>query len=388
MTIGPLGHGVLYRSFQPFGKRQPVYGKLYRTLTTRVTPLGEQMMLDVGALTTFAAIPAPTGSEAQRLDWLEHRLAYAPGVRRRDEVGDLIWSDRDGVPALLVMAHIDTVFDELSAPEIVRDADDLVGPGVGDNAAAVIALVSVLESLGGLPPGVAVAFTVGEEGLGNLRGAHHVCERLRPIWALALEGHGLDGVVTNHVGSVRVQIEVNGPGGHSWWDRGTPSAVHALAELASQLARVGANVGAIAGGGAVNAIAAHADMLVELRSLEPDELTSFVSEIDALTVAEPLRLAHEIVGVRPAGRIPTAHPLVQRIFAERRALGLPEHCESGSTDANAAAALGIPAAAIGCGHGTGMHTIQERISIPSLELGCRQLAAVLPALARAANSEL
>jgi acetylornithine deacetylase/succinyl-diaminopimelate desuccinylase-like protein len=285
------------------------------------------------------------------------------------------------------MAHVDTVFDDVSAPEITRDADDLVGPGIGDNAAAVIALVSVLESLGGLPPGVAIAFTVGEEGLGNLRGARHACERLRPTWALAVEGHGLDSVVTNHVGSVRARIEVNGPGGHSWWDRGIPSAIHALAELAAPLARAGANIGAIAGGGAVNAIAAHADMLVELRSLEQDDLTAFSSELEALTVAEPLRLTHEIVGIRPAGRTPPEHALVQRILAERRTLGLPERCESGSTDANAAAALGIPAAAIGCGRGTGMHTTQERISIPSLELGCRQLAAVLPALTRAVGSE-
>jgi acetylornithine deacetylase/succinyl-diaminopimelate desuccinylase-like protein len=69
--------------------------------------------------------------------------------------------------------------------------------------------------------------------------------------------------------------------------------------------------------------------------------------------------------------------LVQSVFAARRTLGLPERCGSGSTDANAAAALGIPAVAIGCGDGSGMHTLHERIDLPSLDLGCRQLAAII-----------
>ena len=92
---------------------------------------------------------------------------------------------------------------------------------------------------------------------------------------MAVEGHGLDDVVNEHVGSLRARIEVTGPGGHSWWDRGTPSAVHALVEIAAGTRRPGANVGRIAGGGAVNAIAAEAEMLVERRSLDENDLTRF-----------------------------------------------------------------------------------------------------------------
>ena len=50
-----------------------------------------------------------------------------------------------------------------------------------------------------------------------------------------------------------------------------------------------------------------------------------------------------------------------------------------STDANAAAALGIPAVGIGCAHGDGMHTVHERIDLVSLQTGVRQLEAVLTA---------
>ena len=53
---------------------------------------------------------------------------------------------------------------------------------------------------------LAVVFTVGEEGLGNLRGALHACGELRPEMAIALEGHGLDDVCVDAVGSVRARL--------------------------------------------------------------------------------------------------------------------------------------------------------------------------------------
>jgi acetylornithine deacetylase/succinyl-diaminopimelate desuccinylase-like protein len=337
--------------------------------------------LDIDALIAFAAIPAPTGAESARLDWLQARLAAAPGTRERDGAGNLIW--RCGAAAaLLVMAHVDTVFAAGTPLTVVRDGDWLVGPGIGDNAAAVIALVSVLEVMTTLPPGLAVAFTVGEEGLGNLRGARHACAALAPAAAIALEGHGLDEVVIEHVGSLRARVTVTGPGGHSWWDSGTPSAVHALAALIGPLAAGGANVGRISGGDAVNAIAGEAEMLIELRSLQEAELEAFAARLAGLAdgLAAPLSLSVEIVGRRPAGRIGEDHPLVRAAMEVRRGLGLPAAFRSGSTDANAAAALGIPAIGLGCGRGSGMHTTGERISVRSLELGCRQIEAVLRAL--------
>ncbi len=336
--------------------------------------------LDLESLETFAAIPAPTGAEDERLRWLERRLRGRPGERYRDEAGNLIWRQAASAARVLVMAHVDTVFDADTPLVIERDENDLVGPGVGDNAAAVMALVWTLEPMSELPPGLVVAFTVGEEGLGNLRGARQVCQELRPAQAVALEGHGLDQVISEHVGSVRAQVTVTGPGGHSWWDRGTPSAIHALVAIADELARGGANVGTLAGGTAVNAIAGRAGMVVERRSLEAAELDRFSDRVGALAVPPPLSLDCEIVGRRPPGRIEIGHPLLQAVLAARRELGLGERLGSGSTDANAAAALGIPAVAIGCSRGLGMHTTHERIDVRSLELGVRQLAPILTAL--------
>lgn len=336
-------------------------------------------MIDPDELARFTAIPAPTGSEGARIRWLEDRLAGGPGSLGRDEVGNLLWRFGEP-PKLLLMAHVDTVFHGVEEIDVVRSDGELIGPGVGDNAAAVMTVVWTLSGLESIPPGLAVAFTVGEEGLGNLRGALHACHSLRPGMAIALEGHGLDEVVTDHVGSTRARVTIRGPGGHSWSDRGTPSAIHALLPIGTGLAMAGANIGRVSGGSAVNAIAAEAELLAERRSLDQAELDEFEAEVAEFMVDPPLSLEYEIVGKRPAGRVDRHHPLVRKVVDVRTSLGLPEAFGAGSTDANAAAAFDIPAVSIGCTRGSGMHTPVERIELEPLELGCRQLGAVIGAL--------
>src|SRR5690606_11075029 len=70
---------------------------------------------------TIARIPAPTFDEGARLAWIEQRLAKAPGRRRRDEVGNLLWTWGEGPSWLLLTAHVDTVFAQDVPLDVVRD---------------------------------------------------------------------------------------------------------------------------------------------------------------------------------------------------------------------------------------------------------------------------
>lgn len=336
------------------------------------------------AIAELARIPAPTFAEEARLAWVEERLSRLPGAAERDRAGNVVWRWGAGAPRLLVLAHVDTVFPAGTELGARRDGDALVGPGVGDNAAAVVVAIEVTGRLlreQALAPG-AVAFTVGEEGLGNLRGAIAVCSELRPEAAIALEGHGLEHVLVDAVGSVRARVTVSGPGGHSWVDRGAPSAVHALLALGTELLagstrEAPVNVGLVAGGRSVNTIADAAELVVELRSLEPAALKGFQATLAGLRAEPPLRVEVEQLGTRPAGRLERDQPLLAEVRAVRGELGLPDALGDGSTDANAALAAGIPALVLGVSSGSGMHSLDERIDLASLELGRRQLEGVL-----------
>jgi tripeptide aminopeptidase len=334
----------------------------------------------------LAQTPAPTFAEAERIAWLERRLAAAPGRRWRDAAGNLIWAWGSGRPRLVVAAHVDTVFPAETDLTVRREGDELVGPGIGDNAAAVAVAVRVTEALlreagDTLAPG-AVAFTVGEEGLGNLCGVREVVRSLDPEALIALEGHMLDEVVVDAVGSLRARVTVRGPGGHSWDDRGTPSAIDGLLALAAELRALSepdspVNLGTIGGGRSVNTVADQAELVVERRALASGPLAEFDAALASLRLPEPLGVEVEMLGRRPAGRLDRAAPLLSAVLAVRARLGLEPRLGDGSTDANAALAAGVPALCIGVSRGSSMHALDERIDATTLDTGAAQLDGVL-----------
>jgi acetylornithine deacetylase/succinyl-diaminopimelate desuccinylase-like protein len=329
-------------------------------------------------------IAAPTFAEEPRIEWIERRLRGSVGSRRRDAAGNLLWTWGDGPARLLLTAHVDTVFPAEIPLEVRVDGDRLAGPGVGDNAAAVaiaIHVVSTVLERNELAPG-AVAFTVAEEGLGNLRGAHAACEALRPEAVIALEGHGLNAVVVDAVGSVRARVAARGPGGHSWSDRGSPSAIHTLVDTAGALLSHGTletpvNIGLISGGRSINTIAEEAHLMLEMRALEEEPLERFAAVLESKRRASGVSVSVEAVGRRRAGRLPRDSALLAAVRAVRAELDLPDVLESGSTDANAALALGIPAVSLGIARGAGMHTLAEWIDSSTLALGAAQVEGVL-----------
>jgi acetylornithine deacetylase/succinyl-diaminopimelate desuccinylase-like protein len=153
-------------------------------------------------------------------------------------------------------------------------------------------------------------------------------------------------------------------------------------ELGVTLTRAGSpsapvNIGLLRGGRSVNAIADHAELTVERRALDQSALMAFEQELERLAVPAPLDLGVEIVGRRPAGQLMRDAPLLRAVLRARAALALEERLETGSTDANAALSLEIPALALGVTRGRGMHTLTEEIALEPLALGAQQLELIL-----------
>ena len=342
----------------------------------------------------LARIPAPTFAERARGEAVLDRLQSLHLDAAFDETGNVIARVGEDGAALTVCAHLDTVFPADTPLRVVRDGDRLSGPGVGDNALGVAALLHVARALALEPPPrpVLLAFTVGEEGLGDLRGVTHLLDT-EPVRALiAIEGHGVDSLAVGAVASARVRITCTGPGGHSWSDQGQPSAIHALVEAVGRVLAAAppavANVGVIEGGTAVNAIAERASLLLDLRHVDPrivDEALGRVERAADVAAVPGIETSVEVVGRRPGGDGAASGALVALAREARDAVGMETAEEHpASTDANAAIGRGIPALGVGISRGEDAHTEREWIAVPPIAYG----AAALLGLVRRADERI
>jgi acetylornithine deacetylase/succinyl-diaminopimelate desuccinylase-like protein len=337
----------------------------------------EQVIADAIAI---CETPAPTGSEEARAQLVAGLFGATGLTAERDGAGNVLVRLGGPGPAVALAAHLDTVF-ALERIEVRRDDALLHGPGIGDNSVAVAGLLHVARSLNGarLATPLLLAATVGEEGRGDLRGAKALVAEQDCRELIALEGAMIGKLVTAAVGSVRFELSVSGPGGHSWSDRGTPSAIHVLAELITRVTALppetSLNVGVVNGGTTVNSIAAQARAELDMRAEDEAALQRQVERLEEL-VGTPaaLDVALTPVGRRGAGSLPADHPLLHAARRARAEAGLERADETASsTDANAALARNIPAITVGLAAGKHLHTEQEQLDTTLLEQGLQAL---------------
>ncbi len=372
-------------------------------LADEAVPARAQALID--QTIAVQQIAAPTGEEWARAAYVERRLrSMAASAGRLLEIGadgcGNVYARLPGRgkgPALLVSAHMDTVFPAGTDLTLARDdkLQRLSAPGIGDNSAGVASLLTLAELLpkGLLPADVWFVANTGEEGLGDLRGMREALDRLGPqIGAcIVVEGMGLGRIVHQALGSRRYKISVVAPGGHSWSAFGSPSAVHVLVQLAERLTRLEVppqprttfNIGRFQGGTSVNTIAESAWLELDLRSENGATLGNLVEQVQAVVrrfQALQWRQRGVVVslapiGDRPTGAIPAGHPLVQAAERALRSVGVPVEAgeRMSSTDANIPLSRGIPAVCVGVTRGSNAHRLDEWISTAELVQGMQHL---------------
>ncbi len=336
--------------------------------------------------------PAPTFAEQARAQliagwWRELGVQSLAS----DEVGNVVGRIRSGGragngPTVLVCAHLDTVFGADVTHAVERRGDLLIGPSVGDDSVALAALTELGSLLPeALPADVWIAATVGEEGLGNLRGVTHLLDSPPAVVDafIALEGNYLGRINTVGVGSARFRILVEAPGGHSWEEAHHSSAVESSAVLIAALRsamddvialsdrKATMNIGTIVGGESVNSRAQMCEFTVDLRAESPETLEGMAKLVDRAVAELPSDLETHVttLGLRPAGRVAADHPLVMSALRASQSHGLESVHTAASTDANAAYVRGIPAVTLGVARGGDTHTEREWIDASSISLG-------------------
>lgn len=369
-----------------YGERIEEIKRAARSLTPVVADLAEQICL----------IPAPGYHEEPRARFVASQLESRGLAVEVDDIFNVYARipGSGGRKPLMVSAHTDTVFPEGTTITVERSNGRLTGPAIGDNSAGVACLIGMVDLLRNLdlqPEGdIVLVANVGEEGLGNLRGIRAAVDRFASEigGVIALEGHNLGRVTKGAVGSTRIRITVNGPGGHSWGAFGEPSAIHALAAIIFDISRLQVpvepkttyNVGLIDGGVSVNTIAPKASAIVDMRSIDPSSLKRLSDQVEKIVQrwsSSRISTEIEILGERPAGNQPLETPIVRAAVDTLSSLGFRPEVNASSTDANIPIARGIPAVCIGLTQGEGAHRVDEWIEIEPLGLGLAQLGCLI-----------
>lgn len=335
----------------------------------------------------LARIPAPPGQE-------DDRAALVADWWRRDGFDDVhvdaernVWAraygPADARTAVLLCAHLDTVFAAHELHEVTRTTDGLLlGRSVGDNSVAVAACSDVMGRVSAATEvAVWLVGTGGEEGLGNLRGIYHALQKppLPVVGVIAVEGNYLGRVGVRGVASERWAVRITTEGGHSWERSDAPSAVHEGAGMVTRLTRPlprtprqTINVGEFHGGDSITSRGRQADLRIDMRSTDPAALVGLRHRLlDAAQAARDggVSVALSQIGRRGGGSIARDHPLVKCAVASLEAIGREPEIVEVSTDANAAYDLGVPAITVGITDGAGQHSPDEWISIAPIASG-------------------
>jgi acetylornithine deacetylase/succinyl-diaminopimelate desuccinylase-like protein len=242
----------------------------------------------------------------------------------------------------------------------------------------------------GVEPALDLVLTgnVGEEGLGDLRGVRKVMEDNPDIRGLiAVEGHNLGRVTHMAVGSRRIQVQVDGPGGHSWGDFGRPNAIHVASEIITDLAKIATpaspkttlSTGMISGGISINTIPPRVTFLVDMRSVDHGMLMTTYQSVERILgrSRSGVEVTWELIGDRPAGAVPFNDPIVRHALDTLKGLGVSPIADASSTDANIAISQGLPAICIGLTTGANAHRPDEYIDVPPIAVGLAQLASLV-----------
>ncbi len=394
--------------FQPALLQQPTVAKALASVDARSAGIVDDWV-------HLVEIPGPSGKEQVRAQFIRAEMEKL-GLHdiRVDDISNVsgVRKGTGGGPTIVFAAHTDTVFPEGTPIHVKREGNTLTAPGVGDDTANLMATLEMFRALnrGGVQTKGDLIFLASVQEEVGLLGAKHWLETsgYKPDMFVAVD------LSANQVwyGALRIsqfKFFYTSPGAHTMESRGAPSpakavaqAINAMYEIPLPPAEKGLdsfklpvlNVGMIGGGTVFNAIPREAWFTVDLRSL--DNSTQDKLETAVVSTAKGIG-EKEGVGFRMESKVmadyskakPRAErlnlPVVQTAVGTSnyfRKPGSPEiqPMDVGSTDANIAVSMGIPAVAVGAAREFFPHRLEEYAEADSIVPGIKSLLALAVSL--------
>ncbi len=394
--------------FQPSLLQQPAIAKALHSIDDRSTGIIDEWI-------RLVEIPAPSGKEQARARYIRAEMEKL-GLTdiREDKMFNVsgVRKGSGGGPSVVFAAHTDTVFPDTTPIKVRREGNILTAPGIGDDTSNLMATLEMFRALnrGGVKTKGDLIFLASSQEEVGLRGAKFWLENsgYKPDMFVAVD-LGANQVWYGALRITQFKFFYTSPGAHTLESRGAPSPSKALAKAISALYDLPLppvapgldtfklpvlNVGMLGGGTVVNAIPREAWFTVDLRSL--DSTTQDTLATAVVSIAKQMA-EREGVGFRSETGMAIDYSKA-RPQAERRNLavvqtalatsnyfrkaGTPEisPADVGSTDANIAIAMGIPAVAVGTVLEHIPHRLEEFAEADSIVPGIKSLLALAVSL--------
>ncbi|GAF65850.1 peptidase M20 [Bacillus sp. TS-2] len=317
-------------------------------------------------------------------------LGYSIETKEQEFYGNhlIIQHPKVSEPEILIVAHMDTVFEKGTAslrPFSVKGSKAF-GPGVIDMKASLVSLIYALKDLKNQRNKALQHVKIilnSDEEIGSPSSRRIIEEEAKKgiQYALIMEPARKDGsLVTERRGNGHYVMEIQGKAAHSGIE--PEKGRSAIQELALKIVKLHAlndyehgisvNVGMIEGGDAVNTISAHAIGHIDVRvsTLEQiEELEHKIEEVCSTSdvIGTKIDLSGDIS--RPPmiknRQISALFEIVQQVGKEI-GIEIKDTKTGGGSDASFTAALGIPTID-GLGPvGGNAHSEKEYLDIPSL----------------------
>jgi len=307
-------------------------------------------------------------------------------------------------PRVLLIGHMDTVFDQGTAAARPFRMDDGVayGPGVTDMKSGLLAglyaLKSIIAEFDGLPFERLTFIANPDEEVGSPSSHHHIEAAAADADAcLVLECARANGdIVSARKGILDTRLTVHGRAAHAGVEpeKGRSAILEAsrlvrdLHALNGRWPGVTVNVGKIAGGTRPNVVAERCDLEVDVRSTTAEglhEVEAAIRELCATTeVADTTIDANVHVAWLPMEKLERSGRLVEHAQAIAVRLGFDVHdtATGGASDANTTSGMGVPTLD-GLGPiGGNDHAPAEYLDVESIAPRTTMLAGLLLAIAR------
>lgn len=373
-------------------------------LATFLGELERLVNTDCGSYTKAGvdAVGRWTGSALEQLG-AQVEAHPDPGGRFGDTVVATWHGARGDGPRLLVIGHLDTVFDEGTAAARPFTIEDGIcrGPGVTDMKAGLLAgvhAIAALRALGPLPFERLVFIANPDEEVGSPTSTPHIeATAARSDVCLVLECARANGdIVSARKGTVELTIVVHGLAAHAGVEpeKGRSAILEAarvvreLHDVNGRWPGVTVNVGVVDGGTRPNVVPEECRLEVDIRATTAADLARAEAAVRAIAAATSVPDTTVDVdwriNFRPMEKLERSGRLVDHAVALAARLGfrLADTATGGASDANTTSGLGIPTLD-GLGPIGGFdHSPREYLEVDSIVPRTTLLAALLLAVAR------